>query len=87
MSETIEASGKTARLDPSAHKIITETKKILKGEGFARPDTSDAIRKLATGNRLANDLCAILIDYAGESGANEGAVQTLQRLIDDKKVP
>ena len=79
-------NGKTARLDMNAHKIIEDIKKTLKGEGVARPDTSDAIRKLAAGNRLADDLCTILVNYAGETGKNEGAVQTLQRLVDEVKL-
>ena len=77
--------GKTARLDANAHKIIEDIKGVLVNEGYRKPDTSDAIRKLATGNRLANELCALLWRYAGEKGDNEGAVDVLQRLIDEHR--
>jgi hypothetical protein len=54
-------------------------------KGIANPNTSEVIRHLNIDAALGNRLCEILLDFAGETGQNEGAVDTLRRLVEDNK--
>ena len=90
---------KVIRIDDFEHHILVERKKMIlaikKAQGIERPRTnhSEAIRamrddilKLQGDKKLADELCAILSEFAGERGDNESAADTLRRLIRENEI-
>jgi hypothetical protein len=73
------------KVDPMAREIINRVRDQMDDAGFANPNTSDVIKELDRDATLGKQLCNLLLDFAGETGQNEGAVDTLRRLIEDNK--
>jgi hypothetical protein len=71
------------KVDNNAHVIINRVRRELIDKGIANVSTSDVIRELDTEAAVGRTLCDILVDFAGETGKNESAVDTLRRLIHD----
>lgn len=71
------------KADNEAFGLINKVRDALKERGVGNPDTSDVIRDLYIDRCLSQKLCNKLINFVGEFGDNEGAVDVLDRLLDE----
>ncbi|MDD5454040.1 MAG: hypothetical protein PHW62_00870 [Candidatus Ratteibacteria bacterium] len=69
------------KADDEALALINKVRAALRQRGVGNPDTSDVIRELYSERNLSQKLCSRLINFAGEYGDNEGAVDVLDRLL------
>ena len=69
------------KADDEAFGMINKVRVALKERGVGNPDTSDIIRELYKDRVLGQKLLNKLIDFVGEHGENEGAIEVLDRLL------
>lgn len=95
MRSTRASTDKELYLDNEAQRRATsaEIRRLSKREGEllasladarGRIDVMEQNQRTCAGERLANALCSLLAKHAGERGDNEGAVETLERVLKER---
>lgn len=71
------------KADDEAFGLINKVRVALKERGVGNADTSDVIRELYKDRLTSQKLCNRLVNFAGEFGDNEEAVDVLDRLMNE----